>query len=171
MTACRRLLPAVLGCILLGSASPAGATTPDIVRLPEEPYFEQGFVHCDGFDIDLSGVQRDEFLVFFDADGEVVKVVHHGQVTETFANSVTGKTLTNRGRFTDFFTRVDGTEDFIHSVVGFDFMASDPGAGLVFQQVGRKVFSIDGEELVFSAGQSNIPDGPEAEAVFCAALT
>jgi hypothetical protein len=49
-------------------------------------------------------------------------------------------------------------------------MGTSPGEGLVLQQVGRVVYSPDGEQVVFVAGQDNIPDGPEAEAVFCAAL-
>jgi hypothetical protein len=167
----RLLLPAVVGCAVFGLAAPASATAPEIFRFPEQSYSEPGFVQCDGFAIDLAGSQTEDFMVFRDASGQVVRVIHHGRVTETITNSVTGESLTNRGVFKDTFTRIDGTDDFTHSVVGFDFMATSPGEGVVLQQVGRRVFSLDGEEIVFQAGQDNIPDGPASDAVFCAAIS
>jgi hypothetical protein len=48
-------------------------------------------------------------------------------------------------------------------------MGTSPGEGLVLQDVGRIVYSPE-EEIVFQAGQHRVPDGPEAEEVFCAAL-
>jgi hypothetical protein len=159
---------AFVGCTTVGFAAPASATAPEIIRFPAETYSEPGFIQCDGFAVDLAGSQTEDFMVFRNESGQVVRVIHDGRVNETFTNTVSGKTLTNRGVFKDTFTRIDGTDDFTHTVVGFDFMATSPGQGLVLQQVGRKVFSLDGEEIVFFAGQSNIPDGLEAEV--CAAL-
>jgi hypothetical protein len=159
---------AFVGCTTVGFAAPASATAPEIIRFPAETYSEPGFIQCDGFAVDLAGSQTEDFMVFRNESGQVVRVIHHGRVNETVTNTVSGKTLTNRGVFKDTFTRIDGTDDFTHTVVGFDFMATSPGQGLVLQQVGRKVFSLDGEEIVFFAGQSNIPGGLEAEV--CAAL-
>jgi hypothetical protein len=164
------LLPVIVGCTVLGFAAPASATTPEMIHFPPESFSEPGFIQCDGFAIDLAGTESADLTVFRDASGQIIKIIRRGRVIETSTNSVTGKTLTNRGVFQDFFTRIDDTDQFRHTVVGFDFMATAPGVGLVLQEVGRKVFSIDGEEIVFFAGQSNIPEGPEAEAVFCAAL-
>jgi hypothetical protein len=157
----------VLGVV--SSAAPAGAAAPEIIHLPEESGSEL-FVQCDGFAIELAGSTKFDLIVFRDQSGEVVRVMRRGRVVETYTNTVTGKTVTNRGVFKDTFTRIDDTEQFRHTVVGFDFMATYPGEGLLLQSVGRKVFSVDGEELVFSAGQDNLPEGPEANAVFCAAL-
>ena len=79
--------------------------------------------------------------------------------------------MVNRGVFQDFFRRIDGTDEFRHSVVGFDFHGKVAGRGpLVLQDVGRKVFDPETGEIVFRADQTNIPEGPEADAVFCAAL-
>jgi hypothetical protein len=166
----RLLLPVIVGCTVLGFAAPASATPPEMIHFPTESFSEPGFAQCDGFAIDLAGSESADLTVFRDASGEVTKVIRRGRVIETSTNSVTGKTLTNRGVFQDFFTRIDDTDQFRHTVVGFDFMATVPGVGLVLQEVGRKVFSLDGEEIVFFAGQSNIPEGPEFEAVLCAAL-
>jgi hypothetical protein len=148
----------------------AAATPPEMINFPGESYSEPGFVQCDGFAIDLAGSQTTDVTLFFDDSGEVVKAIVRTRVSETSTNSVTGKTLLNRGVFQQFFTRIEGTDEFTHTVVGFDFMATSPGAGVVLQKVGRIVYSLDGGGLAFFAGRSNIPEGPEAEAVFCAAL-
>jgi hypothetical protein len=138
-------------------------------------FSEPGFVQCDGFEIDLAGTETRDTTLFFDESGQVVKVIDRGRVTETFTNSVTGKTVVNSGVFQDFFTRIDGTDEFTHTVSGYDFQGKVDGRGpLVFQVVGRKVFVIDsetGEETVVFRGHSTLPEGPEAEAVFCAALS
>jgi hypothetical protein len=175
MQAVRRFLTVAaitaLGFLGVGFfASPAGAVAPEIIHLPEESGSEPGFVQCDGFAIDLAGTENVDFIVFRDQSGQVVRVMRRARIVETYTNTVTGKTVTNRGVFKDTNTRIDDTEQFRHTVVGFDFIATYPGEGLLLQSVGRKVFSIDGDELVFSAGQDNLPEGPEANALFCAAL-
>jgi hypothetical protein len=57
-----------------------------------------------------------------------------------------------------------------HALVGFRFMGTSPGEGLVLQGVGRMVYSPREEQILFLAGQHEVPD-PGGEAVFCAALT
>ena len=171
----RLLVPAVGGCALLGLAAPADASPPEMFS-ESGSFSEPGFVQCDGFEIDLAGTETRDTTVFFDEAGQVVKVIVRGRVTETSTNSVTGKTVVNSGVFQDFFTRIDGTDEFTHTVSGYDFQGKVDGRGpLVFQVVGRKVFVIDsetGEEtLVFRTGHTTVPEGPDAEAVFCAALS
>jgi hypothetical protein len=170
----RLLVPAVAGCALLGLAAPADANRPEMFT-ESGSFSEPGFVQCDGFEIDLAGTETRDTTVFFDESGQVVKVIDRSRVTETFTNSVTGKTVVNSGVFQDFFTRIDGTDEFTHTVSGYDFQGKVDGRGpLVFQVVGRKVFVIDsetGEETVVFRGHSTLPEGPEAEAVFCAALS
>jgi len=155
---------AFLGLVAVGTNTSAAAE-PEIIRTPVQTYSEPGFISCDGFEVDLAGSQHDVYMVFRDQAGDVVRVTHAGYVVETFTNTETGASLTNRGVFRDTFTRVDGTEDFVHVVVGFDFIATSPGWGLVLQEVGRKVFSVDGERLVFFAGKSTF-----SEEAICASL-
>lgn len=155
---------AFLGLVAMGT-SPSAASEPEIIRTPVQTYFDPGFISCDGFAVDLTGSQYEVYMVFRDQSGDVVRVTHAGYVVETFTNTVSGASLTNRGVFRDTFTRVDGTEDFVHVVVGFDFIATSPGWGLVLQEVGRKVFSVDGERLVFFAGKSSF-----SEDAICASL-
>jgi hypothetical protein len=167
------VLPVIAGCILFGIAGPASARPPERSGFTESG--TEVLAHCDGFDIILDSTGTIHVTAFFDESGELVKVIRRGRVEETMTNSVTGKTVVNRGVFQDFFRRVDGTDDFTHTVSGFDFQGKVDGRGpLVFQDVGRKVLVFDpetGEETIVShAGHTTLPEGPEAEAAFCAAV-
>jgi hypothetical protein len=171
MTVRRLLLPVILGCTVLSFAAPASAMPPERFSF-EQSGTELGFVDCGGFVINLQTTGIFNGATFFDQSGEEVKIIIRGRITETMTNSETGKTLVNRGVFQDFFRRIDGTDQFTHSVVGFDFQGKVAGRGpVVFQEVGRKVFGPDGETIVFSAGHSTLAEGGGAEAVFCAALS
>ena len=168
------LLPAIAGCAVSAFAVPASATPPEHFSFTESG--TEVFTHCDGFDLILAGTATIGGITFFDDSGEVVKVIVHVRGTETYTNSVTGKTVVNRGVFQDFFRRISGTEEFTHTVSGFDFQAKVAGRGpLVFQDVGRKVYGAinpeTGEpEVVFRAGHM-FPEGLEPDAVFCAAVS
>jgi hypothetical protein len=167
----RKLLITFGVCSVAAMASATAASA----RPPERFHFTESgtevLLHCDGFDGILDTTGTFDGTVFFDESGEPVKFIIRGRIAETLANSVTGKTLVNRGVFQDFFRRIDGTDEFTHSVVGFDFQVKVAGRGpVVLRDVGRKVFDPETGEIVFRAGHTNIPEGPEAEAVFCAAL-
>jgi hypothetical protein len=152
-------------------ANPASATPPERFHSSDSGS-EPGFIQCDGFDIDLETTGTEDVTVFFDDSGEVVKVLVRARATDILINSATGKTVVNRGRFQQVFTRIDGTDEFTHSLVGFRFMGTSPGEGLVLQDVGRIEYSPDEEEILFIAGHHfDVPGGPDAEALFCAALT
>jgi hypothetical protein len=166
----RLLLPLIAGCAVVGLAAPANATPPDRFSFSESGS-EPGFIQCDGFAIDQEGTTTTDGTVFFDQNGQVVKVIARTRVTETLTNSVTGKTLINHGVFQDTFTRIDDTDEFTHTVVGYDFKATSPGEGLVLADIGRKIYAPDGEHFVFEAGQHDMPQGPAIEALFCAALS
>jgi hypothetical protein len=163
------VVPVVAGCAVLGLAAPANATPPEMFHFSESGS-EPGFIQCDGFAIDLETTTTVDVTVYFDENGEVVKFLVRTRATDIVTNSVTGKTLVNRGVFQELGTRVDGTDEFTEALVGFQFIGTSPGEGLVLQGVGRTVFSPE-EEILFRAGQHKVPEGPEGEAVFCAALS
>ena len=174
MTLRRLLLPLIAGCALLGFAAPASASPPEHFSFTESG--TEVFAHCDGFDLILAGTGTVRGTVFFDKSGEIVKVISHARITETYTNSVTGKTVVNRGVFQDFFTRIRGTDEFRHTVSGFDFQMKVAGRGpLLLQDVGRKVYALNPEtgeeEVVFHAGHTTLPEGLEVDAVLCAALS
>lgn len=167
----RKLTTAVtVGCTALlvwaGTALAATQERFDLDLSGTEP----GFLHCDGYDIDLDTTGHESFTVYFDGSGEVVKVLLRSRASDVFTNSVTGKVVVNRGVFQQVFVRIGDTDEFTHSLSGYRFMANSPGGGVVIQDVGRIEYVGEQEDIVFLAGQHHVPDGPEAEAVFCAAL-
>jgi hypothetical protein len=129
-------------------------------------------VRCDGFDGNLDTTGTVNGTAFFDKSDEPVKFIARGRISETLTNSVTGKTLVNSAVFQDFFRRIDGTDEFTHSVTGFDFHVKVAGRGpLVFRDVGRKVFDTETGEIVFRAGQTKSPRRPRGRGgVLCRAL-
>jgi hypothetical protein len=167
----RRATVITAGCIAaLVWAATALAAPPERFH-SDDSGSEPGFVHCDGFDIDLATTSAESFTVYFDGSGEVVKVLVRIRARDVFTNSVTGKTVVNRGVFQELFVRVGDTDEFTHSLTGYRFMATDPGRGVVIQDVGRIEFVGQQEDIVFLAGQHHVPDDENAEEVFCAALS
>lgn len=168
----RRLATVICaGCIAaLVWASTALAAPPERFH-SDESGSEPGFVHCDGFDIDLATTSGESFTVYFDGSGDVVKVLVRTRARDVFTNTVTGKVVVNRGVFQQLFVRIGNTDEFTHSLTGYRFMATDPGRGVVIQDVGRIEFVGDQEDIVFLAGQHHVPDDENAEEVFCAALS
>jgi hypothetical protein len=164
----------IAGCVAFGFAAPASATPPERFSFTESG--TEVFANCDGFDLILAGTATIRGTRFFDESGELVRVIVHVRGEETYTNSVTGKAVVNRAVFTDFFTRIRGTDEFRHTVSGFDFQAKVDGRGpLVLQDVGRKVFMFDPEteeEIVVSrSGHLTLPEGSQVHEVFCAAVS
>ena len=167
-----RRLPTFLAATCVAALAPGAAAMaqpPETFHL-DSSGTEPGFVHCDGFDIDLETTGGESFTVYFDGSGEVVKVLVRSRARDVFTNTVTGKVVVNRGVFQQLFVRIGDTDEFTHSLTGYRFMANSPGRGVVLQDVGRIEYVGEQEDIVFLAGRHHVPDGPEAEAVFCAAL-
>jgi hypothetical protein len=157
------------GVCLLGFAAPASATPPDRFSFPEEGS-DPHFLQCDGFEIALTTTGTASGTVFFDDAGEVIKILVRHRVRDVFTNSVTGKTVVNRGVFQETFTPIEGTDDFTATVTGFRFMGTFPGEGVVLQDVGRFEETSDGE-ILFVAGQHDLLPETAEPAVICAALS
>jgi hypothetical protein len=169
MTLRRLLTPTIVGCAILAVAAPASARPPE--RFTDTESGSEVLAHCDGFDVIDAFTATAHGTIFFDQSGLDVRSIIRVRGTETFTNSITGKTVVSRAVFTDFFTRIDGTDEFRHTVSGFDFHGQVDGRGpVLLQDVGRKVFDSQTGEIIFRAGHTNIPEGPAAEAVFCAAV-
>ena len=149
-------------------ATAASATPPERFQFSESG--TEVLLQCDGVDIILDTTGIFDGTVFFDQSGEVVRFIRRGRITETLTNSVTGKTVVNRGVFQETFTPIEGTDDFTATVTGFRFMGTFPGEGLVLQDVGRFEESPDGE-ILFVAGQHDLLPEAAEPAVICAALS
>jgi hypothetical protein len=160
----------ILGCTMLGFAAPASATSPERFH-DSGSGSEPGFIQCDGFAIDLETSDTNDGTVFFNQEGEVTKVIVRTRAEDILTNSVTGKTVVNNGVFQQVFTRIDGTDEFSHALVGFRFKGTYPGEGLVLQDAGRIEYSPNEEEILFIAGHHFDVPGGDPDAVFCAALS
>lgn len=144
--------------VALALALPAGATPP-VSEMVTESAVES--VSCDGFEAVLERNFSGLVTVYFDNQGNPVRVQVQAAMTGSLTNSVTGTSLPLRGHIllADNFTT--GVVTFVGPV----FLANDPGRGAVITDTGRVSFS--GDELVFEAGPHEAIDNPE---VFCAAV-
>jgi len=139
-------------------ALPAGATPP-LSETVTESAAES--VSCDGFDAILERTFSGPVTVYFDNEGNPLRVQVHAAMTGSLTNSVTGRSLPLRGHI----FLVDDFTTGVVTFVGPVFLANDPGRGAVITDTGRISFS--GDELVFAAGPHDAIDNPE---ILCTAV-
>lgn len=144
--------------IALALALPAGATPP-VSETVTESATES--VSCDGFDAILERTFSGLVTVYFDNQGNPVRVQVHATMTGSLTNSVTGTSLPLRGHV----LLVDNFTTGVVTFVGPVFLANDPGRGAVITDTGRISFS--GDEIVFEAGPHEAIDNPE---ILCTAV-
>jgi len=142
----------------LALALPAGATPPMSETVTESALES---VSCDGFDAVLERSFSGLVTVYFDNQGNPVRVQVHAAMTGSLSNSVTGTSLPLRGHI----LLVDDFTTGVVTFVGPVFLANDPGRGAVITDTGRVSFS--GDEIVFEAGPHDLIDNPE---ILCAAV-
>jgi hypothetical protein len=106
-----------------------------------------GFLTCPGFavqgDFDITRTTT----TFYDQAGAPVRIVSHIDATGTLANPLTGKTLADASNFMITTDLVAGTTTF----TGKLRVDTAPGEGVLFESVGRVVFTPG--ETTFTAGQ------------------
>jgi hypothetical protein len=142
----------------LALALPAGATPPVTETVTESAVDS---VSCDGFDAVLERNFSGLVTVYFDNQGNPLRVQVHATMTGSLTNSVTAASLPLRGHIflEDNFTT--GVVTFVGPVL----LGNAPGSGSVITDTGRISFS--GDEIVFEAGPHDAVDNAE---VFCAAV-
>lgn len=156
----RRLtLLGIVAAVALALALPARATPP-----LSETFTDSGIdvASCDGFDAIIERNFSGRATVYFDNEGNPVRVQVLVNVTGSLTNSVTGKSLPLHGHvlFVDDFTT--GLVTFVGPV----FIVNERGAGSVIKDTGRIRF--DGDEMVFEAGPHDAID-TNGE-IFCTAV-
>jgi hypothetical protein len=144
--------------VALMVALPAGATPP-LSETVTESAAES--VSCDGFDAILERTFSGLVTVYFDNEGNPLRVQVHAAMTGSLTNSVTGRSLPLRGHI----FLVDDFTTGVVTFVGPVLLANDPGRGAVITDTGRISFS--GDELVFAAGPHDAIDNPE---ILCTAV-
>lgn len=157
-----------LGFVAIGSASAATPTREVLGPFPYEFSVDCGPYGFD-FAIDVQGQENVWVETFSDVAGEPVKVVIHSTFRETDANSVTGKTLPFRGLLVRTLDLVAGTR----TDVGTMFLMTDPGSGIVIQDIGRVVFDAS-FQVAFEAGHHEVLHGgvgSHLDRLVCSALS
>jgi hypothetical protein len=140
----RRTLTATLLAfvgLLVGVAPSAGAVAPE--RFTDE--FVDQFTDTEscGFPIDLRFEGSIDFTVFFDRDGNVVRVQGVGSDVGTATNPANGKTVTG----VDHWLEVETVESGDFAVLGLFFHLNFPGAGIVLIDAGNVTFDSEGNVI------------------------
>lgn len=127
--------------------------------------------HCDGFDAIATFYGTVATTVFYDANGNAVRLINQYNTNSVITNSVTGTQIFGSGHGPDVVTILpDGGEQIAGSGVFINFRAAD-GTHLVFS-TGRliQIVKPDGSvETTFTAGPLDDYLGPRRTAI-CNAL-
>jgi len=160
---CRTLVASTCALALgLVVATGAGAAKPTKDGVAVIPY---GFAaDCGAFANVVQGQETFWAQTFFDRRGNPVSRVEHDAFAETDTNSVSGATLRFSGRTVTTYDLVVGTR----TVVGKEFLMTDPGGGAVIHDVGRVVFD-EPFHVSFEAGRHDVLHG-NIDELACRAL-
>jgi hypothetical protein len=166
----RRLLPgqeedvmrrgsAVLGLLLavmalLALAAPAPARPPVTETVPDSGTFVIAENCPGGYDVVITWNNTIRITTFYDAAGEVVRVVTHSDGSGTISNSVTGYTLEGSSpsiETTWIRPQNPGVDSGDKVTVGLYLKNTVPGEGIVLLDAGRVVFDAAGNATWWSA--------------------
>gem|GEM_PF-6843003 len=130
----RKLFVALLIAVTMTvfAVGPALALQPEIVQLQIHRHFED-FAVCDGYNVigDFDVTRQD--VTFFDNSGNPIRVDIFVHYVGTLTNSVTGKTLNDRGDVRNSTDLVNGT----FTQTGGLRHTTVSGLGIVIQETGR----------------------------------
>ena len=132
------------------------------------------------YDLQFSGAQDcgtffDNWTTFYhivetdelDADGNLLRAVKHVEHYEIDVNSVTGFTIYMHGAFHAVDDYVAGT----FTATGNREVATVKGTGVVVQDTGKEVTSMEDGDLLFFAGGRMHSRDVQGDQIFCDALS
>jgi hypothetical protein len=160
-----KLFVAVLLTTMMAVAviSPALALEPEIVHLQTHRHWDD-FGVCDGYnvisDFDVTG----QAVTFFDNIGNPIRVDLFIHYEGTLTNSLTGKSLPDKGNFKNSLDLVNGTA----TVNGGIRHTTVSGLGIVIQETGRIIFDDATGGILFVTPRMSSPSDENAQ--LCAAL-
>jgi hypothetical protein len=134
----------VMGVLALTIVPAARAMGPDIV---ETQLKVVEVIGCSGYNVVAEWDVTRRVTTFYDSDGNPIRVHRHIQFEGTLTNSVTGKSLLDKGTFTLTSDLASGTL----VVTGAQRHTIEHGRGIVIQGTGRQIL-VPGD-LVFEAGK------------------
>ena len=168
----RWLLAAGLVATALFAASVARAGGAPLTVGPFTNSYSFIGMHCDGYDVLIEGAGTDTFTVFLDDAGEIARVIYRARYPhDTLTNTVTGKSIVNRGVFQEVIERVPGTDEFTKEISGFRYFVNEPGLGVTIRDVGRITYGdLEQTIVLWQAGKHDLALDAAIEPTFCAAL-
>ncbi len=159
---------AAAGGLLLALAVGSPASAAGLVKERfEYPLESQGTVDCGTYQDNFVDSYQVTEIDVYDAAHNLLRVEYHAAHTSVDRNSVTGVTLEEHGHFYQ-------VEDYVArtiTITGNQEVANRPGKGVVIQDVGRLVFSMDTEDLVFFGGGRNHSQVILGDGIWCDALS
>ncbi len=163
----RAFLVGIIAIIAFGSVSTALAVPP--LKEKFGPFDDVGFfvTDCGDFNVLLDFTIQGHFIVFFDKDGNPVKVSEHFEFpNDVYYNSESPEvSFTGNGVQNLHFDYVDNNL----AIAGLQFKLTIPGQGVIFHEVGRLFIDLVTGDVLMQAGPADFSDGNTA--ALCAALT
>jgi hypothetical protein len=144
------VLAAALAALALAGTQGALAAAPTPIAFS---FSQDGVIECGAFQDQFTDFYTVEGLIFADADGATTRVVLHYDHASNDVNSVTGLTLHEHGHYTVVIDLVAGTI----TTTGNQGVITRPGAGLVEQGTGRRIYDMNNVRLFFAGGRQHNP--------------
>jgi hypothetical protein len=139
--------------ILITFAPATDAVPPDRFTTLMEGRFV--IAKCLGFDVvDQFFIDVDTTL-FFDQDGNVTEVHLMIRGTDSYVNTVTGRTITMPSSFMVHFD----PETLLNMSTGLQYRLQMPGLGNILLDVGRTVFDLNTGEFLVLDGPHQVAEG------------
>lgn len=152
----------VLGVVLaISTASVAMAIQPERFFFEFEDVFTDTEV-C-GFPIEVSFVGSIRGSLFFDREGNLVRIQAHGKDLGTVTNPANGKTASGVDAWLERFDVESGE----FAILGLFFHLNFPGAGIILLDAGHIRFDANGD-LIHLAGPHQVFEGDFS--ALCSAL-
>jgi len=145
----------------VGLAQPASAAPPTVQTVHEE-FMDVEIIDCGDFQILASATVDVRETIYFDKDGNEIRLMAHITYIGTLTNSVTGFSVSDPGHHTFFLDFVTGTE----RTTGLIYQITIPGQGSVVMDVGSITFEADGDVVIHGPHDVFV----EGDAALCAAL-
>jgi hypothetical protein len=154
--------------VIAGLIAPGSVAAAGLVKERSQYQLEfQGSVECGSFQDNYVDRYDVTEVDVFDSEGTLLRVEYHAVHTSDDVNSVSGFTLHEHGNFYEVDDFVNGTI----TVTGNSEVANRAGSGVVIQDVGRYVLSLDDFSLMFFAGGRKHSQIILGEGIWCDALS
>lgn len=150
----RRFVPAVVVALsALAATAPAHAEGKQRVVVERFTQSYEFAIPCGdfgpyAFDNLVSGTEHVQVTEVSAADGTLLQVVFNMQLSETDTNGETGAALTLKGAVHEVWDFASNTR----TMSGKVYLSTKSGAGIVIQETGRIVMTLDTREALFVAG-------------------